>query len=355
MPLKITVTKPASIKLSQPVAANSAAASFDVLQVKKSLNRLGHYIPPEDIGITDIPDTGLFTAIRNFQKSLGLDATGAINPDDKTLAAINAELIKPQKGYYVWRTVHDNHVRADHAARDGMVRAWADSPDPGEDFNCRCWAEPMPDVTKESYTDWQKEAFDKVKYNERTIEYPYLDSMGIVTIGTGINVDNKAEFMKLDLRIGNPNGRPATLAEKESGYNILKNFAKQATAKASPEDIKNNKPVNRKVETYKTMTTLRINGVAEVKLYTQKFKSTLTQDVPKAFPKLSSLPDNAKIVVTDMMFNMGATKFTKTNWPSFYDAINKHDWSSAAKESHRSSGDKGRNDWAHDMLKKIEK
>lgn len=149
MPPKIIATKPVSIKLSQPISPNSAAASFDVLQVKKSLNRLGHYIPPEDIGITDIPDSGLFSAIKDFQKSLGLDATGAINPDDKTLSAINAELQKPQKGYYIWRTVHDEHVRADHAAKDGMIRAWADFPDPGDDFNCRCWAEPLPNSAED--------------------------------------------------------------------------------------------------------------------------------------------------------------------------------------------------------------
>lgn len=151
MPLKITVTKtiskPAAIKLSQPVASNSAAAAFDVLQIKKSLNRLGYYIPPEDIGITDIPDAALFTAIKTFQKSLGLSVTGIINPDDATLAAINAELQKPQRGYYVWHTVHDDHVRADHAAKDGMIRAWEDSPDPGDDFNCRCWAEPLNQAT----------------------------------------------------------------------------------------------------------------------------------------------------------------------------------------------------------------
>ena len=159
--------------------------------------------------------------------------------------------------------------------------------------------------------------------------------------------------MKLDLRIGNQNGRPATRAEKEAGYNYLKNFAKQEIANASPEDIKNNKPVNRKVTTYEGMTNLRLNGVAEVKLYAQKFKSTLTQDVPKAFPKLSSLPDNAKIVVTDMMFNMGATRFTKEKWKNFYEAVNQHNWSTAAKESHRSSGDRGRNDWTFKMLKDI--
>ena len=350
MPLKIIVTKPASIKLSQPIAPNSAAASFDVLQVKKSLNRLGHYVPPKDIGITDIPDAGLFSAIKAFQKSLGLDATGAINPDDKTLAAINAELIKPQKGYYVWRTVHDNHVRADHAARDGMVRAWADFPDPGDDFNCRCWAEPAPNATEEAYTGWQKEAFDEIKKSEQSYLFPYLDTKGIITIGTGINVDNKEEFMKLNLRIGSPDGKVATLAEKETGYNHLKNFAKQEMAKA-PRDSKN--PVNRVAKFYGETTNLRLSIPAERELYNRKFKQTILNDVPKAFPKLSSLPDNAKIVITDMMFNMGATKFTKEKWKNFYEAINNRDWTTAAKESHRKDIGTDRNNWARDTLLQI--
>lgn len=46
-----------------------------------------------------------------------------------------------------WRTVYDDHVRADHVAKDGMTRAWEESPDPGDDFNCRCWAGPAPRFT----------------------------------------------------------------------------------------------------------------------------------------------------------------------------------------------------------------
>jgi GH24 family phage-related lysozyme (muramidase) len=350
MPLKITVTKPASIKLSQPVAPNSAAAPFDVLQVKKSLNRLGHYIPPKDIGITDIPDAGLFTAIKVFQKLLGLPVTGTINPDDKTLSAINAELQKPQKGYYVWNTVGDDRVRGEHEAFEGTIRAWADSPDPGDDFNCRCWAEPAPNATEESYTGWQKEAFNEIKDSEQPLLYPYLDTKGIITIGTGINVDNKSEFMKLDLRIGAPNGRFATQAEKENGYNHLKNFAKQEIAKA-PKDSKNK--VNKTADSYKKETNLFLSDKAEEALYNQKFKQTLFNDVPKAFPKLSSLPDNAKIVITDMMFNMGATRFTKEKWKNFYEAINNRDWNRAATESHRKDIGYDRNNWARDMLRQV--
>jgi peptidoglycan hydrolase-like protein with peptidoglycan-binding domain len=128
------------IVITNPLAPNSAAEPFDVLQLKKSLNRLGYYYPPKEIGITDIPDADLFTAIKNFQKSFGLPATGTAKPDDDTITTINRELAKPQTGYYVWNTVGDDRVRDEHESLEGTIRSWGNSPDPGEDFNCRCWA-----------------------------------------------------------------------------------------------------------------------------------------------------------------------------------------------------------------------
>ena len=56
---------------------------------------------------------------------------------------------------YIWRTMHDSHVRPDHDALDEQVCDWDDPPltadksdngedcHPGEDYNCRCVAEPI--------------------------------------------------------------------------------------------------------------------------------------------------------------------------------------------------------------------
>jgi SPP1 gp7 family putative phage head morphogenesis protein len=50
---------------------------------------------------------------------------------------------------YVWRTVGDERVRDTHDAVDGQTFSWADPPaetdgnHPGEDYQCRCWAEPV--------------------------------------------------------------------------------------------------------------------------------------------------------------------------------------------------------------------
>ena len=52
---------------------------------------------------------------------------------------------------YVWRTMEDERVRDRHRKVDGKYFAWNDPPavgskgerlHPGEDYNCRCWAEP---------------------------------------------------------------------------------------------------------------------------------------------------------------------------------------------------------------------
>lgn len=54
---------------------------------------------------------------------------------------------------YVWRTVGDERVRDTHEENDGQTFAWADPPvetgHPGEDYQCRCWAEPvLPEVVQ---------------------------------------------------------------------------------------------------------------------------------------------------------------------------------------------------------------
>ncbi|MFO1089568.1 MAG: minor capsid protein [Hyphomicrobiales bacterium] len=46
---------------------------------------------------------------------------------------------------YVWRTVRDERVRLTHRANEGHMFSWNDPPPtghPGEQPNCRCWAEP---------------------------------------------------------------------------------------------------------------------------------------------------------------------------------------------------------------------
>jgi len=131
------------IVLSQPFALNGRVDEFDVKQMKKALNRLGYYQPYEKVGITDIADMGVFNALKAFQTDHGLPATGAARPEDETIQILNKEISKTPNGKYIWRTVEDGKVRKGHALYNRTMRDWTDDPDPGEEFNCRCWAEPI--------------------------------------------------------------------------------------------------------------------------------------------------------------------------------------------------------------------
>ena len=54
--------------------------------------------------------------------------------------------------HYIWRTRRDGKVRSTHAAREGQVFSWNDPPqggNPGEDYGCRCTAEPyLPEASE---------------------------------------------------------------------------------------------------------------------------------------------------------------------------------------------------------------
>lgn len=53
-------------------------------------------------------------------------------------------------GDYRWRTVKDERVRPSHREKDGKIFSWSKPPSdtghPGEDYQCRCIAEPVLDI-----------------------------------------------------------------------------------------------------------------------------------------------------------------------------------------------------------------
>ena len=130
------------VALKKPVG-KSSAEDYDVRQLKKVLNRLGLYTPNPKTGMTGIPDAALFNGLKNFQKQNDLRVTERIRPQDETIRKLNAAVQNLPDGHYIWRSVDDDKVRSSHAELNGTLRRWGDSPDPGEEFNCRCWAEPV--------------------------------------------------------------------------------------------------------------------------------------------------------------------------------------------------------------------
>lgn len=64
----------------------------------------------------------------------------------------NSDKQKHITSHYIWHTQEDGKVRSSHAANDGEIFAWENPPatkNPGEDYGCRCWAEPYNPEFKE--------------------------------------------------------------------------------------------------------------------------------------------------------------------------------------------------------------
>ena len=60
----------------------------------------------------------------------------------------------PPTTHYIWRMQRDGKVRPSHAANDGRVFAWDAPPatgHPGEDYGCRCTAEPYKQQFSETF------------------------------------------------------------------------------------------------------------------------------------------------------------------------------------------------------------
>ena len=47
--------------------------------------------------------------------------------------------------YYIWHTQGDDKVRSSHEELDGTIHSVDEDIFPGEDYNCRCWAEEISD------------------------------------------------------------------------------------------------------------------------------------------------------------------------------------------------------------------
>ena len=74
-----------------------------------------------------------------------IDVLDGEAPNPRLGRILTDDMQKNPENYYIWRTKGDDKVRDRHKERDGKVFNWHIPPTgghPGEDYNCRCWAEP---------------------------------------------------------------------------------------------------------------------------------------------------------------------------------------------------------------------
>ena len=166
-----------------------------------------------------------------------------------------------------------------------------------------------------------EEMVSKIKEFEGVKEKPYQDSLGIMTIGVGINIDSYNRFKSLDYV--DSNGNLATPQQKKELYSLWK---------SNPKAMESTK--------WK-VTQQSINSSLDYHL------NNAVNDSMRKFNKFDDYPTDARMGIVDMEFNMGGNRFhgRQDGWPSLFNAIENNDWARAARESERGQVQPSRNNW----------
>lgn len=165
-------------------------------------------------------------------------------------------------------------------------------------------------------------------------DYIYIDSEGYISTGVGANIDNKADFMKLDWRIGD---RLATNIEKETAYN---DFVKLKHLK------------NYKAETFKKQSNLRLSEETINSLLENHLRKDL-RALREGIDGFDDFPLELQEVLLDIRFNTG--NLARSNWPKLRKALDEKNLTEILNNIHRKKISDERNKWAEDKIKSIKK
>ncbi|MBQ4399885.1 MAG: hypothetical protein II830_01165 [Alphaproteobacteria bacterium] len=350
------------------------------------------------------------------------DERSQINVSDENIpnprmGAILAEDIKENPhNYYIWRTCKDDKVRGKHAEREGMVFNWHVPPEgghPGEDYNCRCWAEPYDEqeyknkpmiidisgleIFKEikpvdfntkgfpqyaandkanmasdaTYTSNSAYAHRKVEFRspeeekllkrigkqiierEKTIEYAYLDSSGYITTGNGALIDDWNVFKKVHWLY---NGRPATEDEMRAEFERMEKVRAKIIAQAKAEAEKSKKPYS---NPFQKITAKRYEQDAVLNITKDEADYLMYSHLQRDYnnlkyylPEIDDAPEAAQDVAFDIQYNPGITDNT---WTYFKQYFNERNVPELAKQVHRIGVSKDRNDEMKDKILSIKR
>ncbi len=157
--------------------------------------------------------------------------------------------------------------------------------------------------------------------NEDSVEYPYLDIKGNLTIGAGFKIETEEEFLSLPLK-NEKTGDVATDEEKRDAYQHMKTW--QDRWKLGLEEQ------NLKADQYENGTTLRMEYHEQEEHLNREIKSRVddikTDVGADVWDKLS---DGQKAVAVDIHYANGSLD----DFPAFKEAMQNGDVEAMAQES----------------------
>jgi GH24 family phage-related lysozyme (muramidase) len=217
----------------------------------------------------------------------------------------------------------------------------------------------LPNVLKFSshkdspnYSSRSKEEFEQYSFSwlshpdhENIVKHMYPDSKGIITIGIGHAIPNTEAVKKLPFYFRKPITPPRDVTDKDKidEYDKLKAIFIRL--------MKNVPPGNSSV--FRNATNLDLAEEAVKDLFEEDLKKFLRQ-LEQTFPHYNEYPDEAKLGLLDMIYNLGHAGLTG-KFPKLVRAAKMGDWSTVAKECRRNGIGNKRNENTKELFEKAEK
>lgn len=177
--------------------------------------------------------------------------------------------------------------------------------------------------------------YDRLRRNdEGNIPWMYPDTEGNVTVGIGTELPTARSATEVAFYVQAAPGKPkrdATAAEITAAWEVVK---------AAKFPHKN----------YAEWTQLRIDQ-PEIDRLVKKDIGRFEGDLRKLYRRFDLFPDEAKIALFDMIYNLGYPHLR--NFPKFNKELNalKPDWNKIADESHWKCDDPSRPLWVRSRFK----
>ncbi|WP_193494730.1 lysozyme family protein [Nitrincola alkalisediminis] len=172
----------------------------------------------------------------------------------------------------------------------------------------------------------------KLESYEGRVPHMYKDTKGFVTIGIGHLITSAQAAERLPLR--KLNGSVATATEKRSEYEAIKAL-----------------PNGNNVASYFRQHATLVLSNAEIDRLIYLHIFNFHQELKRLFPEFDSFPEDAKLGLFDMIFNLGMTKL-RSIFINFYTAVQDQDWEKAAAESYRRDVNQSRNNYVRELFLK---
>ncbi len=329
-----------------------------------------------------------------------IDVANENSPNPRLSGILADDMEKNPEDYYIWRTKKDDKVRGAHAEREGEIFNWHVPPEgghPGEDYNCRCWAEPYEprryadkpmivdlsglDMFKElKPVDFNLKNFPQYAANDKAnvatdavfrrnnsvlteekfrdiitflrkdgiegfANFPYLDSVGKDTVCTGHLITEKEQY-SLPYYMADT-GKPATKAEIKKEMDKLHKYTEYQKHAKGKDVLRHT--------FFENVTKLRLTN-AQCDAIDRKIIEAKWGELVEQFPNFTIMDWNLQRAIFDVHYQNNVTQkakkekidknhpFGKYVWKNLWLSATNKDIQGIASNLHIDDGNKFRND-----------